>query len=53
MGDFPASEIIYDSQLDTGGLPLIKKLSEQAYRRRTDNYTLQGKTLRRLSLIHI
>ncbi|MNF55080.1 Phenylacetate-coenzyme A ligase [compost metagenome] len=47
MGDFPASEIIYDSQLDTGGLPLIKKLSEQAYRRRTDNYTLQGKTLRR------
>lgn len=49
MGELPGAETIYNSQLETGGLILIRELAEQAYKLKTDNHSLQGKALQRLS----
>jgi phenylacetate-CoA ligase len=49
MSELNASKIIYDSQSQYGDLIPIKKLAEQAFIPRTDNYVLQGETLRRWS----
>jgi len=49
MGDFKELEIIYGSQLETGNLKPIEELAEQAFKRTTDTFRLQGKTLQRWS----
>ncbi|QBZ87506.1 phenylacetate--CoA ligase family protein [Pseudomonas viciae] len=45
MNKFHSSEIIQGSQLESVRLTAIKKLAQQAFKPRTDNYNLQGDAL--------
>lgn len=46
MRELRTAEAIFDSQLQNGNLTAIKDLAEQVIRPRTDNYNLQGQTLK-------